>query len=72
MAKQFNPVIPDYRPKSERTAEVKLPLQPCIVCQKMTQGYGTWHSGITCSRECEAVQESKPKLHGGYPCEKPS
>lgn len=55
-----NPVIPNYTPKVEKKVEdISLPLKPCIVCQKMTQGYGVWLEGNTCSRACESVRENQ-------------
>ena len=53
MSKVMNPVIPDYRTKAERKVEdIGLPLKPCLVCNKMTQGYGVFHNGVVCSRKC--------------------
>lgn len=66
MAKPLNPALPvDYRPKAERKVEdIGLPLKPCLICNKMTQGYGVWLIGNTCSRACESVQEAKPRNFG--------
>jgi hypothetical protein len=73
MAKnRYNTAPVDYTPKSERQPkeEPTIPSTPCIICQKMTQGYGRWADGNTCSKDCESVKESLPKLHGGQSCEK--
>lgn len=69
MAKPFNPALPvDYRPKAEKKVEdTGLPLKPCCICQKMTQGYGMWSDGITCTRKCEAVKEAMPRNTGEPP-----
>ena len=59
MAKPLNPVIPDYRPKAERKVEdTGLPLKPCLVCQKLTHGYGVFSEGVVCSRKCNTAYES--------------
>ncbi len=66
MAKnRYNPV-PDFTQKGERQPkeEPSIPLQPCLICQKMCQPYGLWEHGQTCNRECEAIQEAKPKFLG--------
>lgn len=75
MSKLYNPVIPDYRTKSERQPkkiEEGLPLQPCIICQKMCEPYAYWQEGQTCSKDHEALKEAQTKLHGGEPCIKDS
>lgn len=64
--KQFNPVIPDYRPKTERLQVVDIPRRTCLICNKVTQGYGSWHEGYTCSRACEAVKEMQPRNFGEH------
>jgi hypothetical protein len=65
MVKPLNPVIPDYTPKGQKVAkDVGLPLKPCLVCQKMSQAYGSWIDGHTCSRKCEAIQQEKPRCFG--------
>jgi hypothetical protein len=74
MAKnRYNPV-PDFTPKSERQPKEDegLPLQPCIICQKMCEPYAYWEDGQTCSKDHEAIKESQIKLHGGEPCLKNS
>jgi len=59
MAKPLNPVIPDYRPKAERTVKDEgLPLKPCIVCKKMTQGYGVFHEGVVCCKDHNTQYEN--------------
>jgi len=58
-----NPVI-DYRPKAEREKVEELPLKTCLICQKKTQGYGVWVTGVTCSKTCEAVKEAQPRDFG--------
>lgn len=68
MAKnRYNPT-PDYTQKSERqpkkVEDISLPLQPCLVCEEMCQPYAYWSEGQTCSKTCEAIQESKPKFLG--------
>ena len=64
--KPFNPVIPDYRPKTERkgTQEISLEFKPCIVCGgPITTGYfGRWGNTGTCNKKCEKEQEDKPKF----------
>jgi hypothetical protein len=68
MAKnRYNTMI-DYTPKSERQSkeEPSIPLQPCIVCKKMTPGYGSWQEGNTCCKDCEAIKESQPKMLGEH------
>jgi len=68
MARPLNPVIPDYRTKAERKVEdTGLPLKPCCICQKMTQGYGMWADGITCTRKCESTKEAMPRNTGEPP-----
>lgn len=67
MAKRpFNPVIPNYTPRSERNKEVveHFEYKPCIICgKKITEGYyGSWNDGGTCSRKCEMEQEKKPRF----------
>lgn len=63
MKKPFNPVLPDYRPKEERTKVEQLPLKPCLVCKKMTQGYGQFHEGVVCSRMCnDTYEKTHPSL----------
>ena len=69
MKRMSNPVIPqktvDYTPRSEKKVkDESLPLKPCIICNKMSEGYGAWLMGHTCSRACEAVQEAKPRCFG--------
>ena len=65
MKRLSNPVIPDYTPKSERKVkDESLPLKPCIICTKISEGYGAWKDGHTCSRKCELLQEAKPKDFG--------
>lgn len=66
MAKnRFNP-RPDFSPKSERQPkeEPSVPATSCIICQKMTQSYGRWENGSTCSKTCEAVKRSEPRFLG--------
>lgn len=61
MAKPFNQ-IPDYRQKAEKKVEdISLPLKPCLVCEKMTQGYGVFSEGVVCSRKCNTSYESTKK-----------
>lgn len=64
MKKLSNPVIPDYRTKAERVVKDEgLPLKPCLICQKMTQGYGVFSEGVVCSRKCNTAHENaRPKL----------
>lgn len=64
MKRISNPVIPDYRPKAERgVKDEDLPLKPCLVCKKMTQGYGVFSEGVVCSRSCNTVHEdTRPKM----------
>ena len=66
MAKNRFTPVPDYTPKSERQPkeEPSIPSTPCIICQRMTQGYGCWTDGNTCSKDCEVIQEAKPKFLG--------
>lgn len=70
MKKPFNPVIPDYTPKSEKgkKEEVSLIFKPCCNCgKKITDGYyGRYGDGGVCSKTCNIVQEQKPK----YPQQK--
>lgn len=65
MKKPFNPVIPDYTPRSEKkkVEEVILQFNPCCNCgKKITDGYyGRWNESGTCSKTCEKVQEEKPR-----------
>lgn len=73
MAKQriSNPVIPDYRPKSERTkgSEHSLSFSPCLTCRKKIEEgyYGRWQEGGTCSKTCELKQEelARQPISGG-------
>jgi hypothetical protein len=71
MAKnRYNTAPVDYTPRSERQPKEDegLPLQPCLICNEMCRPYGNWSEGQTCSLTCEALQEAKPKLHGGQLC----
>ncbi len=44
---------PDFTPRSEKKAvEVTLEKTPCLVCKKMTHGYGSFAEGNVCSRKC--------------------
>lgn len=53
MNKLKNPVL------SQEQAER---LYRCVVCEKqISQFYGRWGSGGSCSRKCELIQEEKPK-----------
>lgn len=55
MRKISNPVIPE---------ELAKKLYHCVVCQKqISEVYGVWNEvgGGTCSRNCERIQEDKPK-----------
>lgn len=65
MKKHFNPVIPDYTPRSEKkkVEEVVLIFNPCCNCgKKITDGYyGRWSDGGTCSKTCEKEQFAKPR-----------
>ena len=67
MKKPFNPVIPDYTPRSSKTttssAEVTLTFSPCCNCGKViTDGYyGRYGDGGVCSKTCNTIQEAKPK-----------
>lgn len=65
MKKPFNPVIPDYTPRSEKKKEevVSLSFNPCCHCGKaIVQGYyGRWGNAGTCSKTCEKEQEKKPR-----------
>jgi len=46
--------VPDYTPKGQKKeVEVTIDKTPCLVCKKMTHGYGSWNEGNTCSRKCE-------------------
>jgi len=50
--------IPDFTPRSEKkVVEVTIDKTPCLVCKKMTHGYGSWNEGSTCSRKCETQYE---------------
>lgn len=44
----------------------KIVLKPCLVCGKVPKYgyYGGHEGGGTCSRECEVVQNKKPKYPG--------
>lgn len=65
MAKPLNPVIPDYRPRAEKKVEdIGLPLKACCICKKISQPYGMWSDGHSCSRKCEAVKERMPRNIG--------
>lgn len=44
-----------------KAPEQKLQEQPCLICGRQTIGYGTWRTGVTCSRVCEGTQEAKSK-----------
>jgi len=61
-----NPVIPDYTPKNQKTAEVKLTFSPCCNCGKtITDGYyGRHQDGGTCSKSCEQEEQKKEKYPG--------
>lgn len=67
----MNPALPiDYRQKKTKEAPTLsgLSSKPCIICQKMCEGYGQWSTGQTCSRTCENIQKAKPLYpgHGDY------
>lgn len=67
MKKPFNPVIPDYTPKSERKEQVvQLEFQPCIHCgKKIGDGYyARYNSSGVCSKKCMIEQDKKPKYPG--------
>lgn len=50
--------VPDFTPRGEKKAvEPTIDKTPCLVCKKMTQGYGSWEEGNTCSRSCETKYE---------------
>lgn len=52
-------VVPDYTPRGvKKEVEPTIDKVPCLVCKKMTHGYGSWKAGKTCSRKCE--EEYKP------------
>lgn len=67
MKKPFNPVIPDYTPKSEKgkKEEVSLIFKPCCNCgKKITDGYyaRVQNSGV-CSKVCwNSYKENKQSL----------
>lgn len=66
MKNRFNPV-PDFAPKSERkkVEDISLPLQTCLICEKMCQPYAYWSEGQTCSKDCTASYEAiKPRFLG--------
>lgn len=63
-----NPVIPDYRPKSEKVVETPLSFTPCCNpgCDKkgkpITDGYyGRWGNSGTCCGKCENEYKLLPK-----------
>ena len=46
-------VVPDYTPrKVVKEEEYIIPQKPCIICEKMTHGYGMFSEGVVCSRSC--------------------
>lgn len=54
MKRASNPVLDENFKFDNRT---------CLVCNKKTQGYGSWQAGFTCSRKCEQqYEETRPKL----------
>lgn len=62
----------DYTPKGQKKEEeITLPIRTCLICNKVTLGYGSWNHGYTCSRKCEAIEEAKPR-NFGEPNEKTS
>lgn len=65
MKKLFNPVVPDYTPKSERgkKEECHLVFNPCVHCgKKITEGYyGRWGDSGTCCKDHERLHALKPK-----------
>lgn len=67
MKRISNPVIPDYTPKQDRVKEeVKLSFKPCLICQKQIKDgyYGVWIDGGTCSKTCEIIKETQPRVLG--------
>lgn len=65
MKRMSNPVIPDYRPKSERQVEPTIKLEPCIECGKpIVDGYyGRWGDGGVCSKTCDILHmKEKPSV----------
>lgn len=56
---------PDFTPRGQKPKEVEPTIDktPCLVCKKMTHGYGSWEEGQTCSKKCES-QYVKPKPEG--------
>lgn len=65
MKKPFNPVIPDYTPRSEKGKKEEIPLvfNPCCHCgKKITDGYyGRYGDGGVCSKVCNTAQALKPR-----------
>ena len=65
--KPFNPVIPNYTPRTERKeTEVTISFEPCCLCGiPIQQGYyGRYGNGGTCSKACETKMSAKPKDFG--------
>lgn len=57
--------VPDYSPREKKKeVEPTLDKVPCLVCKKMTHGYGSWNEGKTCSRKCEATYEATRVTEG--------
>lgn len=46
--------------------EITLNFTPCLVCDKeiKTGYYGRFQHGGVCSKTCNSVQETRPKLRG--------
>lgn len=70
MNRVSNPVIPDYRQRTEKTKEkeIGLSFKPCLVCTKQIfEGYyARWGDAGVCSKTCNDTQSLKPlyPLHG--------
>lgn len=65
MKRLSNPVLPvDYRKKEDRQVkDEELPLKPCLVCNKMTQGYGVFNGGVVCSKDHNTeYMNTRPKM----------
>ena len=57
-----NPVI-DYTPKKVKLTEPTLAPRTCMVCKHLTQGYGSYSEGYTCSRKCtDEYEKNRPSL----------
>jgi hypothetical protein len=64
--KPFNPVIPDYTQKKKIEEPQARDAQKCLICSKMTLGWGMFSEGVVCSSMCnEAHMQVKSASYKG-------